>query len=256
MTTIPIPSRSVAIRPLALPTEHGGWGFLFEPVVLGLLVAGSWGGLAIAVASIAGFLVRQPLKLALQDAMRRRSYARTMYCWILSASYALAASVALAIAVALGGTKILVPFAIVAPLAIVQVIYDARNRSRDLIAEVSGAAAMSSTAAAIAMSGGFDLGSALGISGIIVARSIPSIVYVRNLLRPSRKWLAVGLHVTAIAIVASYASLYAIAAMVMLLARAAHRARDPTSRAKIIGWREIAFGAINVALASIGYITA
>ncbi|VAV92581.1 Putative membrane-spanning protein, partial [hydrothermal vent metagenome] len=29
----------VNVRSIALPTEHGGWGFTLEPILLGLLVA-------------------------------------------------------------------------------------------------------------------------------------------------------------------------------------------------------------------------
>lgn len=32
-------ARTVKLRTVALPAEHGGWGFLFEPIVLGLLLA-------------------------------------------------------------------------------------------------------------------------------------------------------------------------------------------------------------------------
>ena len=252
VTAIPVPSRSVAIRPLALPNEHGGWGFLFEPIVLGLAVAGSGSGVLIAVAALAGFLVRHPLRLALQDAMRRRTYPRTKVCWTLALSYLLAAAAALALAVMLSGLRILIPFAIVAPFAVVQIVYDALNRSRDLLPELCGATAMSSTAAAIAMSGGMDLVPALGVAGIIVARSLPSIVYVRTLLRPRRRWPAIAMHAAAIPAVA-YASYFAVAAMVVLLARAVWGLTHQPPRAKTIGWREIVFGAITVTLAAIGY---
>ena len=40
-----------AWRVVALPDEHGGWGLTAEPVLLGLLVAPSWAGLAIGAAA-------------------------------------------------------------------------------------------------------------------------------------------------------------------------------------------------------------
>src|SRR5947209_15528656 len=55
------------LRPLALPTEHGGWGFLLEPLVLAMIVAPSWCGALICAAGVCGLLTRQPLKLAMQD---------------------------------------------------------------------------------------------------------------------------------------------------------------------------------------------
>ena len=135
------------MRPLALPAEHGGWGFLFEPIALGLLVAPSWGGALVAAAAVCAFLARHPWKLAMQDAMRRRNYPRTRYCRWFAAMYSLAGALALASGVAIGGAPVLIPLAVVAPLAVVQLVYDARNRSRELLPELSGALAMSSVAA-------------------------------------------------------------------------------------------------------------
>ena len=250
MTTMPLAERPhVSLRPLALPTEHGGWGFLFEPVLLALLVAPAWRGGLIALAAVSAFLVRQPLKLALQDLRRGRMYPRTKYCWSFAVLYGLAALVALAAAAT---PAILIPFAVVAPLAVVQVVYDAYGRGRDPLAEISGAVAMSSVAAAIGLAGGLPLAAASALSGIIVARSIPSIVYVRVLLGRGRAWVAVALHVVAVAAVASFASSFAVVAMVILLLRAVWGLTHPVPRAQTIGWREIAFGALTVGLAAIG----
>ena len=55
----------------AMPSEHGGWGLTLEPVLLGLLIAPSWGGLSLGLAAFAAFLVRTPLKLVVID--RRRT---------------------------------------------------------------------------------------------------------------------------------------------------------------------------------------
>ena len=59
-----------AWRPVVIPAEHGGWGFMLEPVLLGLLVAPSPAAGLFALATIAAFLLRHPLKLTLAD--RRR----------------------------------------------------------------------------------------------------------------------------------------------------------------------------------------
>ena len=251
MTSIPLAARPhVSLRPLALPTEHGGWGFLFEPIVLGLLVAPSLRGALLALAAISGFLVRQPLKLALQDLRRGRMYPRTKYCWLFAALYAVTALAALALAIA-ATPAILIPFAVVAPLAIVQVVYDAYGKSRDPLAEISGAVAMSSVAAAIGIAGGLAMMPAAALSGIIVARSIPSIVYVRVLLGRGRRWVAIALHVLAVLAVAWFASPFAVAAMVVLLLRAIWGLTHPAPRPQLVGWREIAFGTLTVGLASI-----
>ncbi|HDL49896.1 MAG TPA: prenyltransferase, partial [Actinobacteria bacterium] len=43
---------SVRLRSVAMPTEHGGWGFTLEPIILGLLVAPSPAGWEIAAAAL------------------------------------------------------------------------------------------------------------------------------------------------------------------------------------------------------------
>ena len=252
MTAIPLPARRVALRPLALPAEHGGWGFLCEPLVLGLAVVPSWSGGLAALAALFAFLARQPLKLALQDALRGRSYPRTPYCWSLAIAFALGASASMAAAVRIGGLDVLIPIALVAPLGLVQVLFDARNRSRELFAEMSGAIAMSSIAAVIGVAGGMRLVPALALSGIIVARTVPSIVYVRSLLRGARPSIAIALHAVALVAVALFAPPLAIVAMAVLLLRAIWGVTHEAPPAKSIGWREIAYGALTVSLAAIG----
>lgn len=249
---------AVALRPLALPTEHGGWGFLFEPIVLALIVAPSWSGALVAAAFICGFLTRQPLKLALQDALREKSYPRTRWCWMFAIVYALAALIAIAAAVWIGGRALLIPIGLVAPLGLTQVLYDANNRSRALLPELGGAAAMSSSAAAIAIAGHMRIVPAFALAGIVVARAIPSILYVRTLLqrghgKVAASWPAIALHAIAIVLVALFASKLAIAAMVLLFARAAWGLTHPPPRAQTIGWREIVWGAVTVALVAAGY---
>ncbi|HEU4521270.1 MAG TPA: YwiC-like family protein [Thermoanaerobaculia bacterium] len=253
------PSRSrPALKPIALPAEHGGWGFLFEPIVLALAVAPSAGGAMIGAAFVLGFLVRQPLKLALQDALRGRSYPRTPWCWGFAAAYALAAAALLSLAVMREGPAILIAIGLAAPLAFTQILYDAGNRGRHLLPELAGAAAMTSSAAAIAIAGGMRIVPAFALAGILVARFIPAILYVRTLLLRSHgksapSWAVMVLHAAAIAGVAIIAPPLAALAMVILFARAAWGLTHPVPRAKTIGWREIAFGAMTLVIAVLAY---
>lgn len=251
MTAVPLPSRSVALRPLALPAEHGGWGFLAEPILLGLLVAPSWNGALVAAAALFGFLARHPLKLAFQDAVRGRRYPRTFWCRALAASYLIAALLLLSGAVVMSGTAMLVPFALAMPFAALQAWRDAKNHGRELIAEVSGAVAMASTVTAIAIAGGAGTGMAYGLAGIMIARFVPAILYVRALLGRLPAWCAWTAHFGALGAIASYAAPLAVAAMVVLLMRAAWGLTHEPPRAKTIGWREIAFGVVTAVLVAI-----
>lgn len=222
-------------------------------MLLGLLVAPSWSGALVGTAALFGFLARHPLKLALQDAMRGRSYPRTPYCRALVAAYLAGGALSLAAAVMMSGARVLIPLGIVVPLALTQLLYDAHRRERELLPELSGAAAMASIAAAVAIAGGMRIVPAFGLAGIIVARTLPSILYVRAMLGRMPAWPSIALHVVAIACVALYAGPYAIAAMVVLLLRAMWGLSHDAPRAQTIGWREIVFGALTVALAAIAY---
>ncbi|MCU0465293.1 MAG: YwiC-like family protein [Anaerolineae bacterium] len=66
------------VNSVALPSEHGGWSFLLEPLVLGLLVAGSPMGWVLAGAALCAFLAHQPLKIVLKDRLKGRRPPRTV----------------------------------------------------------------------------------------------------------------------------------------------------------------------------------
>lgn len=242
----------VIIRPLALPVEHGGWGFVSEPAVLALLVVPSWAGLMIGVAAVAAFLARHPLRLAAADWMRRRRYPRTIVCERLALLYGTVAIAAIAIAVAITHPPILLPFAIAAPLGLAQFVFDVRNRGHAVVPEIAGAVAAGATAAAIVLAGGRPSTLAATLWLLTILRSVPAIVFVRAALGRESRALAVILHIAAvvIALVLWYQRLVpiaAIAAMTLLLCRTLIRPKhaEPPRR---IGIRELVFGAATVVL--------
>ena len=84
------------LRVLALPPEHGCWGLLLEPIVIGLVAAPSRAGALIALAATGVFLSRQPLKVLLNDVAAGRRAARTYTAALLAVSYLAAAAAAAA----------------------------------------------------------------------------------------------------------------------------------------------------------------
>lgn len=231
------------LRPLAIPNEHGGWGFLFEPIVLAGLAAPSLGGALVAVAAVAAFLARHPLKLAAGDVVRGRRYPRTIVCACIAAVYSLVALIALATATHRAGLGILLPLAIAAPFGLVQLAFDARNRGRAALPELSGAMAMGGVAASMALASSKPLAFAIALWLVALCRSLPAILYVRQLLGRGRG--AVAAHVAAIAVVvllwrASLAPLVAVIAAIVLLARALFPPSKPAP--KRIGIAELVWG--------------
>ncbi len=254
----------VSIRKLLLPTEHGAWGFLAEPIALGLLVAFSRAGALVALATAAGFLVRQPLKLWLSDRRRGKRYPRTAAAERAMALLGLVGAAAAAGALALGGGRLLIPMALAAPPAVLMLAFDLRNRGRAWVAELAAPIALTSTVAALALGGGWALFPALGLWGLMVARAAPSVLYVRARLRlergqaaapgPVEGAQAVGLLGTLALAAFGLVPWLGFAAVAVLTARAFYglsAIRRPAT-ARQVGVREILWGAFTVALAAAG----
>src|SRR5215213_4662335 len=142
----------VRLKTVALPTEHGGWGITLEPVLLGLLVAPSVAGAGLAFATVCAFLARHPFKIVAGDRRRRRRFARTPYAERFALVYSAGALAGLASALyAAADYAFLLPLVAAAPLASAQLWYDAAGRSRGLLPELAGSAAMGSVACAAAL---------------------------------------------------------------------------------------------------------
>lgn len=76
-TSVGVARQRSTVKAVALPAEHGGWGLTAEPVLLGLLVAPSWAGLALGAAAMTAFVARTPIKVGLGDLRRGRRLDRT-----------------------------------------------------------------------------------------------------------------------------------------------------------------------------------
>jgi len=242
------------LRSMILPGEHGGWGLLAEPLLLGWIVAPSIGGAAVAVAAVSGFLCRHPARLALADRLRGARSPRTRIAFAYAAGFgavAAAAGVA-ALALARGSLAVLIP--IVAPLVAVSLAYDARLRGREAAAELAGALALAAGAPAAALAAGWPLTRALGLWLLLAGRSVGSVLEVRCRLRRQRGvptsrrpvFVTAGGFGVAAAVGASLGALPAAAALVpaALWARSLWNLRSgaPPLRAQAIGWSEVRLG--------------
>jgi hypothetical protein len=253
------------VRLAVVPAEHGGWAFLFEPVLLGLLVAPSVAGVWAGLAAVAAFLLRQPLKLAMADRRAGKRYARTVLAERLALGFGLVAFAALAIAIVLSNPAIALPILLAAPLALLQAYFDVQRRSRQLAAEIAGAMAIGASASVILLAGGRSLPVALALWAVLGLRAVASILYVRARLRLERgeganrlpAWAA---HLLALAVTCAlaYAGLVpwlAVPLMALLTVRAAwglSRFRRP-ARAAVIGVQELAASLLTVVVLALGY---
>ena len=251
-------------RQVAVPAEHGGWGLTLEPVLLGLLVAWSWSGLALGVAAFAAFLARTPLKLAMVDRRRDRSLDRTRLAAVIAAAeVSLIAALAVS-AFRSAGARWMIPVAIAAPLVGVEWWFDVRSRGRRLLPELCGAVGIAASAAVIVIAGGGGARLAAAMWLVLAARSVAAIPFARVQIfrlrrgqtetRASDGAQLVALAVAALAVIVERR---AVAGAVCVAAVAAIQwwwVRRPPVVAKVLGVRLMALGLAVVAATAIGVL--
>jgi hypothetical protein len=255
----------VSWKAVALPTEHGGWGMLGEPLLLGLMLAPSLAGAGIAVAALAAFLSRHPLKLALADHWRGTRYPRTALAEKCAALYATAGLAGLALGAGRAGLTPFIPFAVAAPFALFQLAYDARHQGRRLAPELLGGAALGSTATAVMLAGGWPWTVAWAVWALMAAKAVSSVLYVRTRFRMDRGqgpsvWPAGLSHVGAIGMATGLALLdvapwLGVLAFVILLGRTLHglSSHHRRLRPQAVGMQEMAFGLLTTLLLALGF---
>ena len=125
-------SAKIPAKSIALPVEHGAWGFLFEPLAAGLILAPSLAAPFILLLVTGAFLTRQPLKFLLGDWLQKRRLPRT--------------AVALRFVLIFGGITVIgllgslffaslhsfIPFVFVAPIVVYLIVQDVARQSRQL----------------------------------------------------------------------------------------------------------------------------
>lgn len=263
----PSPTGRVRWRSVAIPSEHGGWGMLISPILLGLLVVPSLTGLFLILIDVAAFMARTPLKIVWKDWQRGRRYARTAAAVKVLGLYGLLAVFGLAGALVSGGPVPLVPMFVVLPLAIVVLYFDLLSTSRQLLPELLAPLTLSAVVAGMALASGWDWPHVLGIWAIPLMRSVPAVLFVRARIRldrdrPAAVGTAVVVHVLALAIAlalvwAGLIPFLTAVAFFILLVRAAFGLSPyrRESSIKRLGWSEIVFGLMTVFLSAIGYWT-
>lgn len=259
------PAAKINLKQVSLPTEHGSWGFLFEPIVVALAIGPSISGLAIAIMTIGAFLSRQPLKVLIIDRLGQKNNARAQAAVTFLLMFSALSAVGFASTLYLTGRRPLMPFILVLPFAAMQIYFDGSRKSRGLLPELLGGVSISASSAAILLAGGATLFAAAALWILMIARLIPSIIYIRNRLRLEKgkdHSLRQPIGVHSIAFIATGILAYyggvpwlAVAAMALLLFRAV-TGLSPTRKklkAMQIGVLEVIYGAVMVLAVVVGH---
>ncbi len=235
---------TVPWRAVALPAEHGGWGFLTEPVVLGLVLAPSAAGLCLALAALAAFLARHPLRLWLIDRRKGVRYPRTALAERVFVAYA-ASALALAVAAfALASASFWLPLAVAAPIGLLAVAFDARGRSREALPEAAGAVALGGSATAIALAGVLYVRARIRLD-----RGLPAGPRAVHAGHGAALLAAAGLAA------AGWAPWLSALVFLVLLLRSAwglSSLRRPV-RPQVLGFQELGYGLLTLLLLAVGY---
>jgi len=257
----------IRLRSVALPSEHGGWGLVLEPLVLGLLLFPSVSGLGLAVAVVAAFLIHQPLQVAWRDRRRGKRYPRTRAAEACAAIYTVLALAGAAFVLFRTGPGPFLPLATALPLAVAFVVATFAGKARTVGAEATGAGALAAGASGVAWAGGSPAELAWALWGLAAVRSVPAVLYVRARLRLERsgpgekvsRGPALSGHVLGVAVVGGLSvvtemPVMTIPAAVLLLLRAAW-GLSPWRRgasARQVGIAELGWGAAYVLLLAAG----
>lgn len=247
------------LRPIALPTEHGGWALVGAPIILGLGWAFSLGGLLLGLSALLLFLSRHPMKIAMSDQWSRKFYPRTRWARRFAFWYQLGAAILFGMAWAFASPGFWVPLAAGVLPGIVQFWYDVRKDSRALLAEICGAVAIGSVAAGIAMAGGSAWLPACVLWLVLAMQSVSAILYVRTRLRQGRnesvhRWSPIVGHLIGLCLVfglayIGYASWAVVGAFTVLLTRAAYglySERSKSVRTMMVGIQETCYALLTI----------
>jgi hypothetical protein len=155
----------------------------------------------------------------------------------------------------------LLPLLLAAPLMFIQLVYETRSQARELLPEVAGAVALGSAATGVVMLAGWQLTPALLLWGLLTARTLPAILYVRARLRlergktvsplPTLITHGIALGAALGLILGDHTGSLAGIALLLLLGRAAWGLspyRTPAKRPAIIGFQEMAWGLLSAIL--------
>lgn len=254
-----------SIRNVALPIEHGGWAFLFEPMLLGLLLAPSMAGACLCVSGMGIFLLYRPIQITLKDWLKGKRYPRTMWAERFIALYGMLAVGGLALAFLAARSPFWMAILLALPFAGLQMFLVVRGHAREAVTEVSGAVALAALVPAIVLANGMAIPYALALWLVPVCRAYTSILYIRARLGRSRREkvnraIPLFAQVTGILIVggAWIAGLLPISAPVSMLILAVrswhglyHASADTPT--KQIGVQEVGFGLLTVLLVAVGH---
>ena len=254
---------SVPLKSVALPTEHGGWGFTLEPLLLALFLSPGPHTLGLLLLGLFGFLARHPLKLVYQDLRRGKRYPRTQLALRVGGVYLCLALLGFLLVALAAKGPFLYPLALAFPLGAYMVYMDAQNRSRDLFPEIAAALFMATFAPAGVLAGGLPQEVALGSFLALALRDVAALYYARTQVLRARgqspQIYPAFLALSGSALLAllffrqGLLTLPTLLALLLLAFFGSLTLFRPPVPARVVGWTQMGFGLLIVLATALGY---
>ncbi len=174
----------VNIRQIALPIEHGSWGFVLEPLILSLIVAYSFPGLLLAVCTFFMFLSHQPIKILFKNKPDDYNKKIAIFFLIIYLLVILVLFVFVLLSVKL---QSLIPFGLSLVVMIIYLSNLYNQKNRELINELSAPISISLLVLSILLFKNWQLEYVISFWIILLSRSVQTTFYVHTKLLMYKK---------------------------------------------------------------------
>ena len=169
---------------VAIPKEHGSWGFVLEPLLLSLIVAYTLEGLLLALATFFLFLSNQPLRIVANKSSSKKFKSTGIAVF---SFYFLTAIVLLIFPLYNLKLEVLLPFFIGLTLMPIYLFAALKNYSRSLIVELLPIFSMTLIAVSIIMIDNSFSFSLIVFGVLLLSRAIPTVIYIGAKVKEAKK---------------------------------------------------------------------
>lgn len=168
---------------VAIPREHGSWGFVIEPLLLSLIVAFTLEGILLALATFFLFLSNQPIKIVLNKSASKKN--RSLGKFVL-ALYFLVALALLSYPLLNLSFKLLLPFFAALLIMLIYLFSVLSKLSRNLLVEFLPILAMTLVAITIVTIDNSFSFNPIIFGLLLLSRAVPTVIYINTKVKESR----------------------------------------------------------------------
>ncbi len=250
------------IKKIAFPREHGSWGFFLEPISLSIIIAYSYPGLMLVIASLFIFLSHQPIKIFYN---KKNETGTRQKALVFIFIYMIIILITIWESISKTQLEYLLPFFIAVVLMIGFLMVEIRVRKENSIARLIPPLAVDLIAVSIVRMGGMGIPESIAFYWVLLGRSAFTSVYVKEKLSKLKKryydsayvfvLYSIYLIVLVFSSIGGLTPFLTIIAATILLIRAGWglRSKKKTNVRKIGIW-EFVHGIIFVIIVAIGYV--